>query len=118
MIKWIKELFKPPVDRTEMRIREQFQFMFVDYGFSFDKVDLGNLVDKNGKVIPGSKRAKIEKYIGSLNLTAAQKHMLMGYLGYKNKLGKEKVEAYINRLKLTRTEKAALLTYSGYGTDS
>ena len=50
MIKWIKELFKPPVDRTEIRIREQFQFMFVDYGFSFDKVDLGNLVDKNGKV--------------------------------------------------------------------
>ena len=51
MIKWIKELFKPPVDRTEIGIREQFQFMFVDYGFSFDKVDLGNLVDKNGKVI-------------------------------------------------------------------
>ena len=44
MIKWIKELFKPPVDRTEIRIREQFQFMFVDYGFSFDKVDLGNLL--------------------------------------------------------------------------
>ena len=35
MIKWIKELFKPPVDRTEMKIREQFQFMFDDYGFSF-----------------------------------------------------------------------------------
>ena len=51
MIKWIKKLFKPPVDRTEIRIREQFQFMFDDYGFSFAKVDLGNLVDKNGKVI-------------------------------------------------------------------
>ena len=51
MIKWIKELFKPPVDRIEIGIREQFQFLFDDYGFSFDKVDLGNLVDKNGKVI-------------------------------------------------------------------
>ena len=51
MIKWIKELFKPPVDRTETRIREQFQFLFDDYGFSFAKNDLGNLVDKNGKVI-------------------------------------------------------------------
>ena len=51
MIKWIKELFKPPVDRTEIRIREQFQFLFDDYGFSFDKVDLGDLIDKNGKII-------------------------------------------------------------------
>ena len=40
--------------------------------------------------------------------------MIMGYLGYKNKNGKEKVEAYISRLKLTRAEKSALLEFSGY----
>ena len=51
MIKWIKELFKPPVDKTEIKIKEQFQFLLDDYGFSFAKVDLGDLVDKNGKVI-------------------------------------------------------------------
>ena len=70
--------------------------------------------DKHGNPISGSRKAKIEKYIGSLNITAAEKHMIMGYLGYKNKNGKEKVTAYVNRLKLTRAEKSALLEFSGY----
>ena len=51
MIKWIKQLFKPPVDKTELIIKELFRFLFDDYGFSYVKTDLGNLVDKNGKII-------------------------------------------------------------------
>ena len=51
MKNWIKRLFKPPVDKTELRIKELFQFLFEDYGFSYAKTDLGNLVDKSGKII-------------------------------------------------------------------
>ena len=51
MKNWIKRLFKPPVDKTELRIKELFQFLFDDYGFSYVKTDLGNLVDKSGKII-------------------------------------------------------------------
>ena len=51
MINWIKQLFKPPVDETELRIKELFQFLIDVYGFSYVKTDLGNLVDKSGKII-------------------------------------------------------------------
>ena len=75
------------------------------------KADVG----ANGKVINGSRLAKIEAYIEGLKLKAAQKHMVMGYLGYKNKNGEDKVRAYINTLSaLSREEKQALLEYSGY----
>lgn len=51
MINWIKRLFKPPVDKTELKIKELFQFLLDDYGLSYIKTDLGDLVDKNGKII-------------------------------------------------------------------
>ena len=51
VIKRIKKLFEAPVDETESKIKELFQFMFDNYGFSFDKVNLGNLVDKDGNLI-------------------------------------------------------------------
>ena len=70
--------------------------------------------DRNGKAINGTKKTKIIRYIESLALTAVQKHMIYGYLGYRNSQGEDKVKAYINRLKLTVTEKKALLRYSGY----
>ena len=70
--------------------------------------------DKNGKTISGSKKAKVTAYVESLNISAAEKYMLMGYLGYKNKNGEAQVKAYINKLRLTKTEKEALLGYSGY----
>ena len=75
------------------------------------KADVG----ANGKVINGSRLAKIEAYIEGLKLKAAQKHMLLGYLGYRNGNGEDKVRAYINTLsRLSREEKQALLIYSGY----
>ncbi len=70
--------------------------------------------DKYGNSVSGSKKAKVIAYIESLRLTAAQKHMILGYLGYKNTNGEAKVRTYINTLNLTRAEKADLLEYSGY----
>lgn len=49
MLKWIKKLLEPPVDQTELKIKDLFCFLFEDYGFSFVKVDLGDLVDQSGK---------------------------------------------------------------------
>lgn len=70
--------------------------------------------DKKGNVISGTRKAKVQSYINSLKLTAAQKYMIMGYLGYTNTKGEAQVKAYINRLKLTKSEKKKLLKYSGY----
>jgi len=69
---------------------------------------------KNGKVVSGSKKIKVQQYVNSLSLTAAQKYMIMGYLGYKNTNGETQVKSYINSLNLTASEKEKLLGYSGY----
>ena len=69
---------------------------------------------KNGVTVSGSKKAKVQKYVNSLRLTAVQKYMIMGYLGYKNVNGAAQVQACINRLKLSETAKNALYEYSGY----
>lgn len=70
--------------------------------------------DNNGNAISGTRKAKIQSYINSLRLTAAQKYMIMGYLGYSNTMGETQVKSYINRLSLTSDEKKQLLQYSGY----
>ena len=70
--------------------------------------------DDSGKAISGTRKAKIQSYINSLRLTAAQKYMIMGYLGYSNTMGETQVKSYINRLSLTSDEKEQLLQYSGY----
>ena len=65
--------------------------------------------------VSGSKKAKVQKYVNSLRLTAVQKYMIMGYLGYKNMNAAAQVQSYINRLNLSKEEKTALYQYSGYG---
>lgn len=70
--------------------------------------------DANGKAISGSKRRKVEDFVESLQLKAAQKYIIMGALGYKNKLGEAKVQAYVNGLGLSKDEREALMGYSGY----
>jgi hypothetical protein len=70
--------------------------------------------DKDGKTINGSRKQKIVAYVNSLNLSAAEKYMIMGYLGYTNVNGKNQVESLVNRSSLSRTEKEALLAYSSY----
>ena len=70
--------------------------------------------DRSGKTIQGSRKKKIITYIESMRLSAAQKHIVLGSLGYKQTQGRDKVETYINTLNLTADEKKALLHYSGY----
>ena len=70
--------------------------------------------DRTGKTISGSKKKKVQKYVSSLNLTAAQKYMIMGLLGYKNANGEKQVASYINRLAISKEKKKALMSYSGY----
>lgn len=94
------------------------------FGYAFDIEHLALYVsyarslesdkDENGKTINGTLKAKIQAYVNSLKLTIAQKYMLMGYLGYTNKVGKAQVKAYIQRLKLTKEQKAKLFEMSGY----
>ena len=70
--------------------------------------------DKNGKSIGGTRKPKIQSMVSKLRMTAAEKYMVMGYLGYTNVNGEAQVKAFINRLKLTDSEKQKLLEYSGY----
>ena len=51
--------------------------------------------DESGRAINGSKKAKIQAYINSLNLSAAEKYMIMGYLGYSNTYGEALVQRYL-----------------------
>jgi hypothetical protein len=64
--------------------------------------------DKSGKAISGTKKRKVQTFVNSLRLSAAEKYMVMGYLGYTNANGKGQVEGYISTLKLTKAEKKAL----------
>ena len=70
--------------------------------------------DRSGNSVAGSKKAKIERYIQSLGISAAEKYMIMGYLGYKCTNGASTVKGYINRLSLTKAEKERLYEYCGY----
>lgn len=70
--------------------------------------------DIYGNVINGSKKAKVQNFIQSLKLSAVQKYMIMGYLGYSNKYGESNVRSYINRLNISKEAKEYLLEASGY----
>ena len=71
--------------------------------------------DKNGKAISGTKKRKLQTFVNSLRLSAAEKYMVMGYLGYSNVNGEGAVKAHISKLNLSKSEKEKLLGYSGYG---
>lgn len=71
--------------------------------------------DKSGKAIGGSKKRKVQTFVNSLRLSAAEKYMVMGYLGYSNANGEGAVKAHISKLNLSKSEKEKLLKYSGYG---
>ncbi len=71
--------------------------------------------DKSGKAISGTKKRKIQTFVNSLRLSAAEKYMVMGYLGYSNANGEGAVKAHISKLNLSKSEKEKLLKYSGYG---
>lgn len=71
-------------------------------------------VGRDGRVIDGSKKAKIQKYVQSLRMTAAQKYLVFAYLGYSAAGGERVVKPYIQSLKMKKTEKEALYRMAGY----
>lgn len=70
--------------------------------------------DKTGNVIAGTKKAKVQRLVNGMKLTAAQKYILMGFLGYRNTNGESAVRAYVRSLGLTEEMQAALLEMCGY----
>ena len=72
--------------------------------------------DKKGNSIIGTRKTKVQQYVQSLRLTAVQKYIIMGYLGYTNTNGSSNVWSYINRLNLSKDEKNKLYEKSGYST--
>ncbi len=64
--------------------------------------------------LTGDRKSILRYFVNTLKLTANQKYMLMGYLGYSNKCGESGVKAYINTLNLTTNQKTLLLKASGY----
>ena len=51
MFKWIADLFKPTHDKTEERLLALFDFLLINYSFSYSKEALGDAVDKEGNFI-------------------------------------------------------------------
>ena len=70
--------------------------------------------DKKGNVISGTKKAKVQRLVNSLRLSAAQKYILMGFLGYKNSNGESSVTSYIRNIGISQDMQTALLEMSGY----
>lgn len=70
--------------------------------------------DKNGNVISGTKKAKVQRLVNSLRLSAAQKYILMGFLGYKNSNGESSVTSYIRNIGISQDMQLALFEMSGY----
>ena len=74
--------------------------------------------DRTGNAIAGTKKAKIQRVVNGLRLTAAQKYILMGFLGYKNANGENTVKSYIRSLGLSEEGQLALLEMCGYDASS
>lgn len=74
--------------------------------------------NRTGNAIAGTKKAKIQRVVNGLRLTAAQKYILMGFLGYKNANGENTVKSYIRSLGLSEEGQLALLEMCGYDASS
>lgn len=70
--------------------------------------------DENGKAISGSRKDKVFKIINSLNISTAEKYLLMSFAGYKNTKGESEVKAYLKKQNLTKEEQEKILEWCGY----
>lgn len=80
----------------------------------FDAQEINSDYDENGNAINGSKKEKVIKYVKSLNLTATQKYMIMGLLGYKNANGKEQVQNLLKSKGYSGEELKEIMKICGY----
>lgn len=70
--------------------------------------------DRSGNPITGSRRAKLVAWIEKLRLNAAQKYMLLAYLGYAPRGGREQVRRYVESLPLKKEVRDKLFGLCGY----
>lgn len=68
--------------------------------------------DRKGNVISGTRKAKVVKYLNSLKVSAAEKYMILGYLGYApvNQNAKALITAFARKNGADKAEIAELLT--------
>lgn len=84
------------------------------YNIYFDVQDIYADYDADGKVINGSKKEKVTKYVKSLKLTSTQKYMVMGLLGYKNANGESQVRSFLRSKGYYGEELKSIMKICGY----
>ena len=84
------------------------------YNIYFDAQDIMPDYDADGDVVSGSKKTKITNYVKSLNLTATQKYMVMGLLGYKNTNGEQQVRSLLRSKGYNGEELNKIMKMCGY----
>lgn len=70
--------------------------------------------DKKGNAIANSRKLKIQKFVNALEISAAEKYILMGYAGYKNTNGEAVVKSYLSKKGFTKDDRDLMLSYCGY----
>ena len=67
--------------------------------------------DKKGNAVVGTRKVKVVKYLNSLRLTAAEKYMILGYLGYSpvNNNAEMMITAFARKNGASKTEIEELL---------
>lgn len=70
-------------------------------------------LDKKGNVIAGSRKVQIQRLLASLNLSPAEKQLILAYLGYSVADQETLIKAFIRRIGLTKSQQKLLLSYCG-----
>ena len=84
------------------------------YNIYFDAQDIMPDYDADGDVVSGSKKQKVTNYVKSLNLSATQKYMVMGLLGYKNTNGEQQVRSLLRSKGYNGEELNKIMKMCGY----
>lgn len=70
-------------------------------------------LDKKGNVIAGSRKVQIQRLLASLNLSPAEKQLILAYLGYSVADQETLIKAFVRRIGLTKSQQKLLLSYCG-----
>lgn len=70
-------------------------------------------LDKKGNVIAGSRKVQIQRLLASLNLSPAEKQLILAYLGYSVADQETLIKAFVRRIGLTKAQQRLLLSYCG-----
>jgi hypothetical protein len=107
--RYIKDYKSNLVDRADLLSKAKISYDdFYDIYTTLQSIESDK--DKEGNTINGTRKAKVESYVKTLRLSAAQKYLIMGLAGYKNTKGKVQVANYLRGLRLTQQEIELLLS--------